>query len=399
MSTQPKILLVMHEVPLNSGFLAAKFIELSKKMDVHLLVWDSRQNIDAFIAKYKLPESYLSKIHGGYSQSHEKSGAIITAISGLLTNNKYRNFLFGGKGSLKNRLKTALVYAPVIKLNPDIIHFEFGTLAVNGISIAEVSDAKLSVSFRGYDLNYAGLDDRAYYSEVWDKCKGFHFLGNDLKNRASQRGYTGKGIEALIPPAIDTTFFKPGLHCKRSDRLKIVSVGRLVWKKGYEYAIRAANILQEKGIDFEYNIIGDGAHLQALQFIIKESGLESKVNLLGEQPPENIKEQLEQSDVFVHPAISEGFSNAVLEAQAMGLPVICTDADGLPENIENAITGFVVPKWDTGAIADKLIYFANNKDKIAEMGSKGIERVNKYFTIDKQVEAFVDFYLSIHNAS
>lgn len=389
----------MHEVPLNSGFLAAKFIKLAEKLDLHLLVWDSKQHIDAFIAKYNLPDSYRKRIHCGYSSTYEKTEAITATISGFFTNRQYRDYILGGKGSLKGRLKTALIYAPIIKLNPDIIHFEFGTLAKNGIAVDAFSDAKLSVSFRGFDLNYAGLDDKSYYSEVWNKCTGFHFLGNDLKKRATERGYKEKGTEALIPPAIDAAFFKPSTQNKLTDKLRIVSVGRLVWKKGYEYAIRAASILKEKGIEFEYNIIGDGAHLQALQFIIKESGLERCVNLLGEQSPDEIKKQLEQSHVFVHPAISEGFSNAVLEAQAMGLPVICTDADGLPENIEDGITGYVVPKWDADALADRLLFFVNNRDKISEMGSKGIERVNKYFTIDKQIEAFVNFYTAIHNAS
>mgnify|MGYP001400344982 CR=1 FL=1 len=389
----------MHEVPINSGFLAAKFIKLSEQLDVHLLVWDSKQNIDAFIAKYNLPDSYRKKIHSGYSSAHEKTEAVISVIKSFFTDKNFRSYILNAKASIKDKLKTALIYAPVIKLNPDIIHFEFGTLAVKGVSVSSFSDAKLSVSFRGYDLNYAGLDDKCYYSEVWNKCKGFHFLGNDLKKRAIERGYTGSGIEALIPPAIDTDFFKRTNNNKHTEKLKIVSVGRLVWKKGYEYAIRAASILKERGIDFEYNIIGDGAHLQALQFIIKESGLEGSVHLLGAQFSEEIKEYLEQSDVFVHPAISEGFSNAVLEAQAMGVPVICTDADGLPENIEDTVTGFVVPKWDAEAIANKLIFFSENRNKINEMGLKGIARVNKYFTIDKQIEAFVNFYSSIHNAS
>ncbi len=389
----------MHEVPLNSGFLAAKFIKLSEQLDVHLLVWDSKQNIDAFLAKYHLPDSYRDKIHFGYSSNHEKIAAITTVISGLFKNKRYRQYILSGAGSLKVRLKNALVYAPVVNLQPDIVHFEFGTLAAKGVAVCNFSDATLSVSFRGYDLNYAGLDDINYYSEVWNKCKAFHFLGNDLKKRAVERGYTGSGIEALIPPAIDTDFFKPTNINKQTKKLKIVSVGRLVWKKGYEYAIRAASILKEKGIDFEYNIIGDGAHFQALQFIIKESGLEGSVHLLGTQSSEEIKEHLEQSDVFVHPAISEGFSNAVLEAQAMGLPVICTDADGLPENIEDTVTGFVVPKWAAEAIADKLIFLSENRNKIDEMGLKGIARVNKYFTIDKQIEAFINFYSTIHNAS
>lgn len=389
----------MHEVPLNSGFLASKFIKLSEKLDVHLLVWDSKQNVDAFIAKYNLSESYRKKVHCGYSSAYEKTDAIISVITSFFTNKKYRSYVLNGADSIKDKMKAALIYAPVIKLAPDIIHFEFGTLAVKGVAVSNFSDAIMSVSFRGYDLNYAGLDDKSYYSEVWNKCKGFHFLGNDLRNRALERGYINKGIEVLITPAIDTNFFRPINKIKSTNKLKIVSVGRLVWKKGFEYAIRAASILKEKGIDFEYSIIGDGAHLQALQFIIKESGLENNVKLLGTLSAEATKEQLEQSHVFVHPAISEGFSNAVLEAQAMGLPVICTDADGLPENIEDTVTGFVIPKWDSEAIAEKLIFFSENREKIPEMGLKGIERVNKYFTIDKQVEAFANFYSSIHNAS
>lgn len=389
----------MHEVPLNSGFLASKFIKLAEKLDVRLLVWDSKQNIDAFIAKYNLPDSYRKKIHCGYSSTHEKTAAIISVIIGIVTNKKIRGYILNAKASIKDKLKTALIYAPIVKLNPDIIHFEFGTLAVKGVSVSSFSDAKLSVSFRGYDLNYAGLDDKSYYSEVWNKCKGFHFLGNDLKKRAIERGYINKSIEALIPPAIDTIFFKPTNNKKSADKLKIVSVGRLVWKKGYEYAIRAASILKEKGVDFEYSIVGDGAHLQALQFIIKESSLENNVKLLGVLSAEATKDKLQQSHVFVHPAISEGFSNAVLEAQAMGLPVICTDADGLPENIEDTVTGFIVPKWDAEAIANKLIFLSANRNKIDEMGLKGIARVNKYFTIDKQIEAFVNFYSTIHSAS
>jgi colanic acid/amylovoran biosynthesis glycosyltransferase len=94
----------------------------------------------------------------------------------------------------------------------------------------------------------------------------------------------------------------------------------------------------------------------------------------------------------LHPAVSEGFSNAVLEAQAMGLPVVCTDADGLSENIENNLTGFVVPKWDAEAIAEKLVWCYSHQDEAMKMGEKGVERVNKLFKIEQQIDKFVKYY-------
>jgi colanic acid/amylovoran biosynthesis glycosyltransferase len=291
-----------------------------------------------------------------------------------------------------SRLKLIISYLQAILLNPDIIHFEFGTLAQKGTKLKCLLNTKLSVSFRGYDLNYAGLDDNSYYTQVWQNFDGFHFLGNDLKKRAIKRGYTGGKIEALISPAVDTDFYKPSETKKNNDKLVIVSVGRLVWKKGYEYGIRAVATLKEEGIPFEYWIIGDGDNLQALQYTIEEFGLQSEVKLQGEQNAIEIKNKLEQAHVFLHPAISEGFSNAVLEAQAMGVPVICTDADGLAENIEDRITGFVVPKWDEKAIADKLLWCSRNKDKLQNMGRAGIERVNKLFRIEDQMDAFVKYY-------
>ncbi len=166
----------------------------------------------------------------------------------------------------------------------------------------------------------------------------------------------------------------------------------MVWKKGYEYAIQAMKALKDKGIDFEYRIIGNGDNIQPIQFLINELHLDNEIKLLGELNHDKIIDELNRADVFVHPAISEGFSNAVLEAQAMGVPVICTDADGLPENVEHNITGFVVPKWDAGAIAEKILWCFENKEAAANMGHKGIERVSKLFDVNKQIEDFLSFY-------
>lgn len=400
-SAKPKILLVMHNVPLESGFLAAKFKELSTVMNVDLLVWDTNTRISRFATANQLPISYKKKIHSGVKNIGDLIANISTLLSVLIFNPKVRQFIFAKKAGFLSRLKFIAYYLPVFKVKPDIIHFEFGTLASKNMANLKVlSGAKISVSFRGYDINYVGLSNAEYYTELWNTADAFHFLGNDLKRRAIKRGYKDDKLVALIPPAINTDFFKKDIdHNKqKNNKLIVISTGRLVWKKGIEYGIRAIALLKSRNIPVEYRIIGDGDYTQALQFTIFELGLENEVKLLGKQDAANIKRELIKADVFLHPAISEGFCNAVLEAQAMGLPVICSDADGLSENVINGITGFVVPKWDVDSIADKLEWCRKNSENAVDMGKKGVERVNKYFKLEDQIKAFKQFYHQLYES-
>lgn len=400
MSQQLRILLVTNSVPLPStDFLKYKLFGLSKMFDVHLLCWDTIQNRDTFYRQFS-NKIQLGKIH---LLNRTNNAALLLALknigrcvsSPVVSTKLIRKLVALYGWDYKKLFHKFSFYYPLLKLKPDIVHFEYGTLAKSFSEIKDIVSCKVLVSFRGYDLNYVGLEDEQYYSDVWKTFDGFHFLGQDLKRRAVKRGYTGDKPEVLIAPAIDTTFFAPVERVKRSDKLIILSIGRLAWKKGYEYGIQAVAKLKQKGIPFEYRIIADGNYKQPVQFTIAELGLEDGVVLSGGKTPEEIKEELAQAHVLLHPAISEGFSNAVLEAQAMGVPVIATNADGLAENIKDGTTGFIVPVWDVQTMADKLEWCSKNMDQLEEMGKAGVERVKHHFRIEEQIEKFEAFYRKV----
>ncbi len=286
----------------------------------------------------------------------------------------------------------------LICLKPDIIHFEFGSLAAGRTHLKELLDCKMSVSFRGYDLNFVGLDQPDYYNKVWKKVDACHFLGDDLWQRAQTRGCPPGMPHMLISPAVDLDKFpiidratSEGLGT-REKPLKILSVGRLEWKKGYEFALSAIKILQDQGLVIEYRIIGEGEHRAALEFACHQLGIEESVQFLGALPHDQVIEQLAWADVFLHSAVSEGFCNAVLEAQAVGLPVVCTDAGGLAENVADGVTGFVVTRRDAKALAEKITLLAENFDLRKTFGLAGVERVRSLFTIEKQLDAWEGFY-------
>ena len=98
---------------------------------------------------------------------------------------------------------------------------------------------------------------------------------------------------------------------------------------------------------------------------------------------------------MLHAAVSEGLCNAVLEAQAMALPVVCTDAGGLPENVVDEETGYVVPTRDSEALAAKLAILAEQPEVRKRMGKAGRAHVETEFRPDAQIDAFGRFYAGV----
>ncbi len=216
-----------------------------------------------------------------------------------------------------------VIDSPMISLAPDIVHFEFGALAVGRMHIGELLGCKVVVSFRGYDLNFSGLEEEGYYDEVWERADVLHLLGQDLWKRAIARGCPEDKKHRLIPPAVDLEFWS-GERAESNeilgtpDRpLRILSVGRLEWKKGHEYALLAVRELVELGLVCQYEIVGDGTAFESLSFARSQLGLEEVVSLQGSMGSDSVRTKMLASDVLLHSAVSEGFCNAVVEAQAM----------------------------------------------------------------------------------
>ena len=184
--------------------------------------------------------------------------------------------------------------ATVLLERPDILHFEFGALAAERPGLAAQLDAKLVVSFRGYDINYVGLEDSGYYDQVWEQADYAHFLGSDLLKRARRRGLPSTLAHRLIPPAL-APGTRPPISTTESrlqeggEGIRILSVGRLHWKKGYEFGLQAIQTLKHRGLKPCYRIIGDGDAFEAVSFARNQMDLEDCVELLGPQPHDEVQ--------------------------------------------------------------------------------------------------------------
>jgi len=299
---------------------------------------------------------------------------------------------------LKARLHPAKDFERTIaELEPALVHFGYGTLALGRMRAVKLAGAQAVVSFRGYDVNYHGLEDPACYEEVWTGADMLHFVGNDTWQRAQRRGCPAGAPHIVITDAVDVARFEPPRRTPdvagtAGRPLRIVSVGRLHWKKGHEFGLAAIRALVDSGVEVRYRIIGEGPHREATLFAIHDLGLSDHVELSGAQPAATVREQLAEADVFLHPAVSEGFCVSAIEAQAMGLPVVCSDADGLSENVVDGETGFVVTRRDADLLAQRLATLAHDGELRLRLGDAARRRATTAFDATQQLDSFERLY-------
>lgn len=177
----------------------------------------------------------------------------------------------------------------------------------------------------------------------------------------------GKPV-TVVPYGVDLDAFRPQ---PKPDGLAptIGSVGRLSPEKGLLYFLKAAAEVARRRPDVRVLLAGDGPERRRLERLAAR--LRLHVEFAGEAPHERVPDILARLDVFVMPSTYEGFGVAALEAQAMEVPVVASDVYGIPDVVEDGVTGILVPPRDVPALADALLSLLDDAGKRRAMGSAG----------------------------
>ena len=356
------------------------------------------------IEKYDL----LSRTHYPLPVGENRVGRVLRSVGGASWRYWRRPGVvwhcLGAKFEQTLTLRTVLLARIVTMANVapyDIIHGHFGPGGLLGHTLRQMNvlKGKLLTTFYGFDVTRRPRQSgRDVYRRLFES--GEHFL---VLSQVMRKALIAFGCD---PGRVSVHHL--GVDCRRftfqprrpdSDgTIRLISIARFVEKKGLSYAIAAVAKLVEKHRKIEYVIIGDGELRPQIERQIGELKLSNHVRLLGWQDQSEVVPWLGRAHVFLAPSVTaadgneEGTPTAIIEAFAMGLPVVATRHSGIPEMVEDGKSGYLVPERDTEALADRLSHVIEHPDRWAEFGRVGRQHVEQHFDIDRLNDHLVNTY-------
>jgi glycosyltransferase involved in cell wall biosynthesis len=200
---------------------------------------------------------------------------------------------------------------------------------------------------------------------------------------------------------IDFERFRPGAdgNVERSRELRVahppvvLSIGRLVEKKGFPYLIEAARLLAAGGRSFTVRIVGGGNQRDALQDAIRRVGLEGTVELCGAMPQEKLLDLYREAAAFALPCVvtdngdRDGIPNVLVEAMRMGVPVVSTAISGIPELVVHDRTGLLVPPRDAQALADSIGALLDDPVRARRLAERAARHVGEAFDLHRNAQS------------
>jgi colanic acid/amylovoran biosynthesis glycosyltransferase len=342
-----------------------------------------------------IPINYFSRILKGFYLIK----AHLTKSPHILF--KTLNIFKYGKQAFSLRLLYASIPFLAQNKHYDIIHCHFGMNGIQGMMLRDlgVIDGKLCTVFHGYDLSgYLQKSGQHAYRDLFKKGELFLPISEYWKENMVALGCDKKKI-CVHHMGIDCSRFIPITQQTRIDEpVRFITIARLVEKKGIEYAIRAIAKLKDYRPKIEYLIIGDGPLKVPLENLVKKLEVSGIVTFLGWQNGDEIINTLSRSNLLVLPSITssngdrEGIPVVLMEAMAMGLPVISTYHSGIPELIKDGVSGFLLDEGDVDGLAQKLMEFVDNPKIWESLGREGRKQVENIYNIHILNDCLVNIY-------
>lgn len=178
--------------------------------------------------------------------------------------------------------------------------------------------------------------------------------------------------------------------CGPITRSVAISVARLSPEKDFPTLLKAVPFVVQQIPDFQLKIVGNGPERERLEQLVAESGITDRVQLLGERT--DVPELLGGAGFFVTSSLTEGISLTLLEAMAVGLPVVATAVGGNPEIVVDGETGYLVPPSDEQQLAAAIIRMCRNQTAWMAMGQAGRDRVARHFDVRRMAREYEQLY-------
>lgn len=281
----------------------------------------------------------------------------------------------------------------------DIYHFYFGLpTAILALYVHFVLRKPFIIALRGSDV--PGYDDTKWYMRplhallrpmsrfLWRTAQAVTVLSRDLHRLARE-----------TDPQLDATIIENGISAERfpskpaesqTGPIRLISVCRLVPRKGLGYLIEAMEQLKHDGMVLE--LIGSGQEEQRLAALVRDRGLAGHVIMVGYVAAERLYEHYHRTDIFVLPSLNESFGQVLLEAMSCGLPIVASTVGGIPETVRHEINGLLVPPGDSQALVAAIRSLARDPSMRAVMGRRNAALARNRYTWEGVAARYEELY-------
>jgi colanic acid/amylovoran biosynthesis glycosyltransferase len=304
------------------------------------------------------------------------------------------------------RLKSLMVFflSPAFiratrKESIEHLHAHFATYpALLAFIINRFNNVSFSVTAHAHDI-YVNMDIlRLVVNDVstlftisdFNKCLILQNIG-DMHGQKVQVLHCGVDVSKF-------PFQSQKRKVTRKDALRLLSIGRLSGIKGFQFLLSGLKYLQDEGVNFHCEIIGDGPLKNSLLTQTSQLGIDSRVSFLGSKTSDVIPRYLKNTDVFVlacsYDSLEghDGIPVVFMEAMALGVPVIGTRLSGIPELIRNEETGLCVEVNDPLSIKNAIFSLLDNPDKASEMRKAARKLIEEDYNIQKISQELRDYF-------
>ena len=295
-------------------------------------------------------------------------------------------------------VKMAAVADVIAKKGITHLHAHFATDATTiARSAARIAGIPYSFTAHAKDIYHNTVEDEHLATCIRDASAVVTVSDYNVRYLCDRLGISGERLHRIYNGLHLGEF---PFHEGERDPTHILAVGRLVEKKGFCDLVSACATMRDRGRQFRCSIIGDGDLYEPLRAQIDELGLGDLVTMTGPLPRERVRELMRDAAMLAAPCVigedgnRDGLPTVILEAMAMGLPCVSTDVTGIPEAIEDGVTGLIVPGHDPASLADAMARLIDDRELAGSMARRARAKMEASFDLVRNTEQLRELFTS-----
>jgi colanic acid/amylovoran biosynthesis glycosyltransferase len=296
-----------------------------------------------------------------------------------------------------------LFYKAARDNNIDLLHVHLGYDGYRMLPLKRKLRLPMVTGFFGIDASkYLQWPQwRQRYQRLFDEGECFLALGPRMREALIDAGCPTHKLQLFHAAIVVEEFPFRTRVLNARESVTILMGATFREKKGVTYALDALALVKKRCLPFKFVLAGDGALRQQIEQQISDLDLRQNVELLGFVDPLAFRSLMEQAHIVILPSVtardgdSECTPLVLIEALAMGIPVVSTEHADIPEIVKDGVNGFLVPEKDANALAERLIHLIEHPESWEVMDRAGREPVMEHFNAAKQFNKLMEIYAGL----